>query len=374
MAVRQVETQVSEILQTDYAYPQKTQVSLAIAPREQIQNPDQLTSRLMETVDQVKEEYVLAVDGVEVAACDSREAIDQALWQVKADYTTGDTVAVYFGSSVDISLQYLPAQTEVLDAPSLKEKLTQTGQPPEEEPAVAVFAPETPPQEEPAPQPMAAPEETPPLDVRTVEEVTYTQPIPVPVQEEPDSTLLLGERKVIQEGAPGLEERTDRITRRCGEEQAREALSSKVLTEPTPTRVAVGTAQGVEGAQGRFVWPCMGQITSPFGPRHIFGSDSFHSGTDIAEGMGTPISAAADGTVVWAGTKGSYGSLVKVDHGNGFLTYYAHCSQLLVQEGDVVKQGQVIAEMGSTGRSTGPHCHFEIRWLDEPIDPQLCLP
>lgn len=113
---------------------------------------------------------------------------------------------------------------------------------------------------------MAAPEETPPLDVRTVEEVTYTQPIPVPVQEELDSTLLLGERKVIQEGAPGLEERTDRITRRCGEEQAREALSSKVLTEPTPTRVAVGTAQGVEGAQGRFVWPCMGQITSPSAP------------------------------------------------------------------------------------------------------------
>jgi len=78
--------------------------------------------------------------------------------------------------------------------------------------------------------------------------------------------------------------------------------------------------------------------------------------------------------VIWAGPKGTYGNLVKIDHGNGFTTYYAHCSELLVQEGDQVTQGQTIALVGSTGRSTGPHCHFELLWQDELLDPQLCLP
>ena len=90
--------------------------------------------------------------------------------------------------------------------------------------------------------------------------------------------------------------------------------------------------------------------------------------------MGTPIYAAAGGTVTWSGEKGSYGNLVIVDHGNGFATYYGHCSQLLVQVGEQVTQGQQIPLMGSPGRATGPHWHFEVRWQEEPIDPLQCLP
>ena len=78
--------------------------------------------------------------------------------------------------------------------------------------------------------------------------------------------------------------------------------------------------------------------------------------------------------MVWSGAKGTYGNLLILDHGNGFATYYAHCSQLLVEEGDTVKQGEKIALMGSTGRSTGPHLHFEVRWQNEPVDPQQRLP
>ena len=96
-------------------------------------------------------------------------------------------------------------------------------------------------------------------------------------------------------------------------------------------------------------------------------------GLDIAAPNGTPIAASAGGQVIWAGPKGTYGNLVKIDHGNGFTTYYAHCSELLVQEGDQVTQGQTIALVGSTGRSTGPHCHFELLWQDELLNPQLCL-
>ena len=186
--------------------------------------------------------------------------------------------------------------------------------------------------------------------------------------------LLLGEEKVLSQGTPGLEERTDRVTYTMGQEQSRENMSRNRLAQATPTQVAVGTAQGVEGAKGRFLWPLRGRITSPFGGRQIFGGENFHRGLDIAAPSGTPIAASAGGQVIWAGPKGTYGNLVKIDHGNGFTTYYAHCSELLVQEGDQVTQGQTIALVGSTGRSTGPHCHFELLWQDELLDPQLCLP
>ncbi len=117
----------------------------------------------------------------------------------------------------------------------------------------------------------------------------------------------------------------------------------------------------------------MGRISSPFGARHIFGGDGFHMGTDLAAPEGTEIRAAAAGTVIWSGEKGTYGNLVKLDHGNGYVTYYAHCSRILVREGDWAEQGQPIALVGSTGRSTGPHCHFEVRWQGEPLDAQQCL-
>ena len=77
--------------------------------------------------------------------------------------------------------------------------------------------------------------------------------------------------------------------------------------------------------------------------------------------MGTPIYAAASGTVLFSGWKGTYGKLIVINHGNGIQTYYAHCSELLVSKGDTVTVGQQIAKVGSTGRSTGPHLHFEIR-------------
>ena len=123
-----------------------------------------------------------------------------------------------------------------------------------------------------------------------------------------------------------------------------------------------------------FQWPCQGTVTSPFGARHIFGTDDFHRGTDIAAPLGTEILAAAPGTVCFAGEKGSYGNLIQVDHGSGYVTRYAHCSAFLAQEGDWVDQGQPVALVGSTGRSTGPHCHFEIRRDGEPVDAETLLP
>ena len=347
-AVRQVEDQVSEILRSDYRYAQETTMALTIAPKNSLQTSDQLTASLMETVDQVKAEYILTIDGLPIGACESREAIDQALQGIKDTYTNQFTVSAYFDNTVDVVVGYLPAQAEVLGAQALAERLTQPRQ--QAQPAIEALL-----------QVLEPAQELP-------------QPVEPPVQEVEDSTLLLGEEKVLSQGTPGLEERTDRVTYTMGQEQSRENMSRNRLAQATPTQVAVGTAQGVEGAKGRFLWPLRGRITSPFGGRQIFGGENFHRGLDIAAPSGTPIAASAGGQVIWAGPKGTYGNLVKIDHGNGFTTYYAHCSELLVQEGDQVTQGQTIALVGSTGRSTGPHCHFELLWQDELLDPQLCLP
>ena len=381
-AVRQVEDQVSEILRSDYRYAQETTMALTIAPKNSLQTSDQLTASLMETVDQVKAEYILTIDGLPIVACESREAIDQALQGIKDTYTNQFTVSAYFDNTVDVVVGYLPAQAEVLGAQALAERLTQPRQ--QAQPAIeALLQVLEPAQELPRSMETLRAEAQaidqdqgtlPLLTVCTVEEVTYTQPVEPPVQEVEDSTLLLGEEKVLSQGTPGLEERTDRVTYTMGQEQSRENMSRNRLAQATPTQVAVGTAQGVEGAKGRFLWPLRGRITSPFGGRQIFGGENFHRGLDIAAPNGTPIAASAGGQVIWAGPKGTYGNLVKIDHGNGFTTYYAHCSELLVQEGDQVTQGQTIALVGSTGRSTGPHCHFELLWQDELLDPQLCLP
>jgi murein DD-endopeptidase MepM/ murein hydrolase activator NlpD len=110
-------------------------------------------------------------------------------------------------------------------------------------------------------------------------------------------------------------------------------------------------------------WPVHGQVTSEFGYRihPTLGYRKFHNGIDIGAARGTPVHAAASGKVISAGWGGAYGNLVKIDHGNGMVTYYAHNTSLAVKAGTHVERGQVIAYAGSTGRVTGPHCHFEVR-------------
>lgn len=118
-----------------------------------------------------------------------------------------------------------------------------------------------------------------------------------------------------------------------------------------------------------------GQLTDPFGWRFhpLSGQLDFHGGADLAADKGTPIRAAAAGTVMKADEEESYGKYLVLDHQNGFSTLYAHCSRLLVREGQAVKKGQVIARVGATGEATGPHLHFEIRQNGCRLDPLWAL-
>ena len=132
--------------------------------------------------------------------------------------------------------------------------------------------------------------------------------------------------------------------------------------------------QPVSGS-GAMIWPVNGVVTSPYGYRThpIFGTTIYHSGIDIGVDYGTPVHAADGGVVVEAGWISGYGYAVIIDHGNGLSTLYGHNQELAVSEGQSVSQGQVIAYAGSTGNSTGPHVHFEVRANGDPFDPSAYL-
>ncbi|HEV7374831.1 MAG TPA: peptidoglycan DD-metalloendopeptidase family protein [Pyrinomonadaceae bacterium] len=125
------------------------------------------------------------------------------------------------------------------------------------------------------------------------------------------------------------------------------------------------------------IWPVEGALDSGFGVRHNpFGGSSYesHEGQDIEALIGTPVHATASGTVIIAGCQRGYGNVVYVDHGNGISTRYGHLSHIDVAVGQTVKQGDLLGLVGSTGRSTGPHLHYEVRINNEPVNPRHYLP
>lgn len=156
------------------------------------------------------------------------------------------------------------------------------------------------------------------------------------------------------------------------------ALAAKPKTASKPEAAARRPVKGgtkpksAGGKGGRFIWPLdTGTLTSGYGRR----GRRLHKGIDLAAAVGTPIKAVADGKVIYSDNKQrGYGNLVILEHADDFVTVYAHNRRNLVDEGETVRQGAVIAELGNTGRSTGPHLHFEIRLDSKAVDPLIYLP
>lgn len=190
------------------------------------------------------------------------------------------------------------------------------------------------------------------LSVIATRTVEYDEAVPFPVETQEDSSIFKGEYRVISKGVEGKVRKTAKIKTENGIEVQRDVLSETVLSEPVTEVRLVGTK-----TPPQFINPASGYLSSSFGRR--WGRN--HNGIDIAGSHGSTIKAAAAGTVTYSGWMSGYGNYVVIDHGNGYQTAYGHNSSLLVSKGQKVSQGQAIAKMGSTGRSTGTHLHFEIK-------------
>ncbi len=169
-------------------------------------------------------------------------------------------------------------------------------------------------------------------------------------------TVLKNSRKVLEESLDELE-RTSK------------EMEAQIRDFQNKNRVALGS--------GKYIWPLQskGRISSYFGYRFhpILRKRKYHSGIDIAAPQGLSILAADSGVVAFAGWNNGYGKMVILDHGSGFSTVYGHCSILQVNQGQTITKGQTIAQVGSTGLSTGPHLHFEVRKNGVPVNPLTYL-
>ncbi|MBQ3106997.1 MAG: peptidoglycan DD-metalloendopeptidase family protein [Firmicutes bacterium] len=217
--------------------------------------------------------------------------------------------------------------------------------------------------------------ETKPMVHVTIDEVfTVTESVAYKTSYKETSALWKGEYQVQSYGKKGKNEVTYQVVSENGVQVSKETLSTEVISEPVTQITLKGTKplSTVIGT-GSFVNPMDTlRVSSAFGVnRSRFGR---HYGIDWYNPTGTPIYVVDDGVVTFAGEAGTYGYLVKVSHGSNVETYYAHCSKLLVKIGDVVTKGQTIALVGNTGRSTGPHLHFEVRVNGIAVNPVNYLP
>ena len=212
------------------------------------------------------------------------------------------------------------------------------------------------------------------LEVRITKIETWQEEIPYASETTKSSEYTVGTKKTTQTGENGIRSVTaQRVYDTNGTQLSQQILSTEVIKEPVTEKIVVGTKKQAKTSyitgSGQFIWPVPGYRNCS---RWYGGS---HKGVDICAAAGTPIYASAGGTVTKAGYNRAgagtgYGNSIIISHGNGYTTLYAHCLSLVVHAGQSVKQGQLIGYVGSTGRSSGNHCHFEIRRNGSYIAPQ----
>ena len=215
------------------------------------------------------------------------------------------------------------------------------------------------------------------LSVKTVSTFTTEKVIKYSTQKVETDAESVGYRKVTKAGANGLNRTTKTVEYVNGEEVSTIVVADEVINEPITEIITIGTgavmidATETAGVTSKgFICPLK---KGTFELSSGFGGSRGHGGLDLRADKGVAIFAAAGGTVVESGYNGSYGYSVVIDHGNGIKTRYAHASALCVKKGQTVSQGDMIAAVGNTGRSTGPHLHFEVRVNGNRVNPRPYL-
>ena len=352
-----------------------------VFPRRELLSRDEFEETLGDALGQVEYAYVLYVDGEKVVATTRSGALEDLLEQLKLGYETADTVNAYFVEEVDIRQEYVESSyvmnlgyiAEILNETkegevtytvtsgdsyySIAEKYDLSVE------ALMKLNPGYDPKILRVGDVLTISNAVPYLTVVNVERQRYVQDVPYQVEYTDDSSMYQGEYKVTSPGVYGKADMTANVTYINGEETEREVVASVTLSQPVTEQQLRGTKERPTWyPTGSFSWPCTGTLTSRFGYRslRLSGSNN-HQGIDIGNSYGTSIYASDGGTVTYAGWMGGYGYLIIIDHGNGYETYYGHNSSLVAYVGQKVHKGQLIARMGSTGYSTGNHCHFGIK-------------
>ena len=389
--VNSLETRVTSILGEEYHYDAEITVTSTYTHSGEFSDTGMMEDSLFEGVGALVEAYGISVNGEEFGYAASESDLRDLLYRIAEPYLNENTTGYDFVEDVQIYPVELPSNTEYnLDA--IYAALTvctvedayyevQSG---DTFNAIAYSLDMTPAElsglnmdvninKLMVGQKLKIQQAVPFLSVINYTNETYEEAISSPVEYIETSSLYIGNTKVKEQGTDGLALVNANATYVNGVETEREVVTSETLEEPTITYMYTGTTPRPKTASnGWYKWPLAikGTVTSKYGYRYIFGSYSWHSGLDIGAARGTIIVASDGGKVTYAGTRGSYGKLVIITHDDGSQTYYAHCSTILVKKGDKVYQGQTIAKVGSTGNSTGPHIHFEIRINGKTVNPQ----
>ncbi|MBQ9116359.1 MAG: peptidoglycan DD-metalloendopeptidase family protein, partial [Clostridia bacterium] len=212
--------------------------------------------------------------------------------------------------------------------------------------------------------------------IRITYAVTESEILPIAYETvyKNSSAYYEGTKKVQTSGKNGEKQRIHLVQYENDKEVNKVLMEEKTVKQAVNEVILVGTKKST-ASTGSYAWPTKNvYITSNYGWRTVFGKREYHYGIDLRASVGTSIYAADGGKVIYVGTSGGYGKLIKIQHDNGDVTYYAHLNSYSVKKGDRVYKGQLIAKSGKTGRVTGPHLHFEIRKNGVRVNPTKYLP
>lgn len=342
-----------------------------------------LSENIKSTSDVMAQAYAVEVDGIAYTALSDRDSAENVLSRLASEYKFSDTTEISFAEDVQVLYEYVPLSILLDDEQALTRLRgyttlhnTVTVDSPV---SVAEFAAANEVDEEyfrslntelgdyiDASMEVIVPDRKPVITVITSDMVSYDTQVPFEEQVTEDATMYEGTEKLLQIGVEGVNTVTERIERANGKVINQTVVASQVVSEPIMQMRAVGTMERPANVgTGSFLRPYYGSISSRFGSRR----SGNHTGVDFCGNVGDPIAAADNGTVIFSGWSGGYGNVIKIDHNNGYVTYYAHCSKLYADVGDIVEKGETIAAVGNTGNSTGPHVHFEIRYNDTVLNP-----
>ena len=363
--------------------------------RQDIEDKAVYEDQLSDEIGLVTSAYCLYVNDVRIGATPYEGALEELLDQLQKAASDEDTISCEFAEDVEIRQEYVPT-SEIMNLGYIAELLysTKTAEVTYEVKKGDTWSQIA------AKNDMTSAEllalnpgyninklqigevltlsaSVPYLTMTVVKQERYLDDVSYNIEYTDSADLYQGDYKVTSKGEYGKADVMAKATYVNGEETERTILSSVTLKEPvTEYRLRGTKVRPTWMPTGSFRWPTSGRISSYFGGRKSPGGigSTNHKGIDIAVPRGTPIYAADGGTVTYSGWMSGYGYLVQIDHGNGYVTRYGHNSSLTVSVGQHVYKGQQVARAGSTGNSTGHHCHCEVRYNGVAKNPLNYLP